>query len=191
MSSRAGLRFLHTSRLAFRPQQQQIRRQAGRRWQSTDSATATASEGAFARFWNSPVGPKTVHFWDRGANGRCRQWGLVLAGISDFARPAEKLSLTQNVALMATGAIWTRWCLIIKPRNILKRTLKSRGNSLATVNFFLGCVGLVQVSRITMYNQSLTGESTAEAMKQEGANLAKAASDTVKDGAAKVKSAAH
>lgn len=42
-----------------------------------------------------------------------------------------------------------------------------------------------------MYNQSLTGESTAEAMKQEGANLAKAASDTVKDGAAKVKSAAH
>lgn len=47
------------------------------------------------------------------------QWALVLAGVSDFTRPAEKLSLTQNLALTATGAIWTRWCFIIKPRNIL------------------------------------------------------------------------
>lgn len=47
------------------------------------------------------------------------QWGLVIAGISDFQRPAEKLSLTQNGALMATGAIWTRWCMIITPRNVL------------------------------------------------------------------------
>lgn len=47
------------------------------------------------------------------------QWAIVIAGISDFARPAEKLSLTQNVALTATGLIWTRWCFIIKPRNIL------------------------------------------------------------------------
>ena len=47
------------------------------------------------------------------------KWGLVLAGISDFARPAESLSLTQNGALTATGIIWTRWCLIIKPKNYL------------------------------------------------------------------------
>lgn len=47
------------------------------------------------------------------------KWGLVLAGISDFARPAENLSLTQNAALTATGLIWTRWCLIIKPKNYL------------------------------------------------------------------------
>lgn len=47
------------------------------------------------------------------------KWGLVLAGVSDFARPAEKLSLTQNGALTATGLIWTRWCLIIKPKNYL------------------------------------------------------------------------
>lgn len=39
--------------------------------------------------------------------------------MADFARPAEKLSLTQNAALMGTGAIWTRWCMIIKPRNVL------------------------------------------------------------------------
>lgn len=47
------------------------------------------------------------------------KWAVVLAGVSDFARPAEKLSLTQNAALTATGFIWTRWCLIIKPKNYL------------------------------------------------------------------------
>ncbi len=47
------------------------------------------------------------------------KWAIVLAGVADFARPAEKLSLTQNGALTATGLIWTRWCLIIKPKNNL------------------------------------------------------------------------
>jgi mitochondrial pyruvate carrier 2 len=47
------------------------------------------------------------------------KWSLVIAGISDLARPAEKLSLTQNLALLATGTIWTRWCFVISPRNIL------------------------------------------------------------------------
>lgn len=47
------------------------------------------------------------------------KWALVLAGVSDFFRPAEKLSFTQNLALTATGSIWTRWCLIIKPKNYL------------------------------------------------------------------------
>jgi len=47
------------------------------------------------------------------------KWAIVLAGISDLARPVEKLSVTQNGALTATGLIWTRWCLIIKPKNYL------------------------------------------------------------------------
>ena len=66
------------------------------------------------------------------------KWALVVAGISDLARPAEKLSVTQNVALTATGLIWTRWCLIIKPKNYL----------LAAANFFLGIAGMVQCARI-------------------------------------------
>lgn len=72
------------------------------------------------------------------------KWCLVIAGIGDFARPAEKLSLTQNAALTATGLIWTRWCLIIKPKNYL----------LAAVNFFLGCVGIGQLTRIAAYKSS-------------------------------------
>jgi len=54
------------------------------------------------------------------------KWSIVLAGISDMYRPVEKLSLTQNAALTATGLIWTRWCLIIKPRNILYVFAQSR-----------------------------------------------------------------
>lgn len=54
-----------------------------------------------------------------GLTIRSTQWALVIAGIGDFYRPAEKLSLTQNIALTCTGLIWTRWCLIIKPKNIL------------------------------------------------------------------------
>lgn len=113
-----------------------------RRWQSTGAgADATAPHpSVFKRLWDSPVGIKTVHFW-----APVLKWVLVLAGVSDFARPAEKLSVTQNLALTATGLIWTRWCLIIKPRNIM----------LAAVNFFLGIVGVIQCSRIFLYNQSV------------------------------------
>ena len=59
------------------------------------------------------------------------------------------------MALMATGAIWTRWCFIIKPRNI----------ALATVNFFLFCVGSVQVSRVLVYRNSVK-----EPLKEEVKN---------------------
>lgn len=75
--------------------------------------------------------------------------------MSDFARPAEKLSLTQNGALTATGFIWTRWCLIIKPKNYL----------LAAVNFFLGIVGVVQVSRILMYQASQKDKTVVDEVK--------------------------
>ncbi|KAL2023589.1 hypothetical protein VTK56DRAFT_2197 [Thermocarpiscus australiensis] len=115
----------------FRPKQS--------RFQSTTAEGAAASESWAKRMWNSPVGLKTVHFW-----APVMKWALVLAGVSDFARPAEKLSVTQNAALTSTGMIWTRWCLIIKPKNYL----------LAAVNFFLGIVGVVQLTRIGLYHQS-------------------------------------
>ncbi|KKY33897.1 putative upf0041 domain protein [Diaporthe ampelina] len=123
---------------AFRSQQRQ---QWGRRWQSTASAEQQAAQqvGWFKRMWDSPIGFKTVHFW-----APVMKWALVLAGVADFGRPAEKLSLQQNGALTATGLIWTRWCLIIKPKNYL----------LAAVNFFLGVVGVVQVSRILAWRSS-------------------------------------
>lgn len=113
--------------------------QGSRRWQSTDGAQQQQQASWFTRMWESEVGFKTVHFW-----APVMKWALVIAGISDFARPVEKLSFTQNFALTCTGIIWTRWCLIIKPKNYL----------LAAVNFFLGMVGVIQVSRIALYDAS-------------------------------------
>ena len=110
--------------------------QQSRRWQSAASET---QQSWFKRAWESEVGIRTVHFW-----APVMKWALVLAGVADFARPADKLSLTQNAALTATGTIWTRWCFVIRPKNYL----------LAAVNFFLAIVGVVQCSRILSYEAS-------------------------------------
>ncbi|KAK2802313.1 hypothetical protein FQN51_004602 [Onygenales sp. PD_10] len=165
MSSRLGFRFFNTYRNAFQNAASSFRRQGmkGRRFQSSEANQSTAPAQSFLqRSWNSPVGLKTVHFW-----APVMKWVLVLAGLSDFARPADKLSLTQNGALMATGAIWTRWCLIITPRNVL----------LAAVNFFVGCVGATQVTRIFLHRRAVDG-SAKEALKDmshEATDGAKAA----------------
>lgn len=87
------------------------------------------------------------------------KWGMVLAGASDFTRPAESLSFTQNFALMCTGAIWTRWCFVIRPKNV----------ALAAVNFLVFIVGATQVGRIYGYNRSL--EATGGQAKGEGKEL--------------------
>ena len=71
-----------------------------------------ATTSLFSKFWNHPAGPKTVFFW-----APAMKWSLVLAGLSDLNRPAENLSLGQNVALAATGAIWSRYSLVITPVN--------------------------------------------------------------------------
>ncbi|KAL7666248.1 Mitochondrial pyruvate carrier [[Candida] zeylanoides] len=104
----------------------------------------------FTRYLQSETGPKTVHFW-----APVLKWALVVAGINDLSRPVEKLSGTQQVALFATGAIWTRWAgFVIKPRNML----------LASVNFFLGGVASYQLYRIVDYRRA-AGDSPAQVFK--------------------------
>jgi len=132
------------------------------------------AKSAFQKLWESPVGPKTVHFW-----APIMKWGLVLAGVADFARPAENLSLTQNLALMGTGAIWTRWCLIIKPKNVF----------LATVNFFLFCVGSTQVARVLLWRRSQGELPTTDEIKDGAKEKAKAAEGALKDAADSAKHA--
>ncbi|KAK6046584.1 hypothetical protein COOONC_15910 [Cooperia oncophora] len=96
--------------------------------------------------WNHPAGPKTVFFW-----GPIIKWGLVIAGIADLARPADKLSVSQNMALAATGAIWTRYSFVIIPVNY----------NLASVNFFVMCSGLSQLARIALITALTEYELTA------------------------------
>ncbi|EUC40870.1 hypothetical protein COCMIDRAFT_30265 [Bipolaris oryzae ATCC 44560] len=130
------------------------------------NTAAGAEPAGFQKFWNSPIGPKTVHFW-----APVMKWGMVLAGASDFSRPAESLSFTQNFALMCTGAIWTRWCFVIRPKNI----------ALAAVNFLVFCVGATQVGRIYLYNQSLKNtEGQAKGELQDLKNTAQKAEKALK-----------
>ncbi|GMM32031.1 mitochondrial pyruvate carrier [Martiniozyma asiatica (nom. inval.)] len=110
---------------------------------------ASAGSSAFRRFLNSETGPKTVHFW-----APVMKWALVVAGASEMARPVEKVSATQQLSLFATGAIWTRWSMVITPKNYL----------LASVNFFLGGVSIVQICRIYKWRSEL-GDSPSQVFK--------------------------
>ncbi|KAL8784110.1 MAG: hypothetical protein Q9213_004169 [Squamulea squamosa] len=157
-TSRTVLRLSQSSRQFARASP--FRRTIGRRYQTTEASPTAQPQSTVQRLWNSPIGVKTVHFW-----APVMKWALVLAGVSDFYRPAEKLSLTQNLALTATGAIWTRWCFIIKPRNLL----------LAAVNFFLGCVGVVQVTRILRWQQSVKNDTISGVAQQDAEGEARTA----------------
>lgn len=107
------------------------------------------SSAAFRAFLNSPTGPKTVHFW-----APMMKWGLVIAGAGEMVRPVEKVSAIQQLSLFATGAIWTRWSFVIRPKNYL----------LASVNFFLASVALAQIVRIYDWRRSL-GDNNSQIVR--------------------------
>ncbi|MCJ1486039.1 Mitochondrial pyruvate carrier 2 [Schaereria dolodes] len=162
MSSGAAFRLIRVSRAIRTP----FRRPLGRRHQTTGALSDAQAESLGKRLWNSPVGVKTVHFW-----APVMKWALVIAGASDFWRPAEKLSLSQNLALTATGIIWTRWCFIIKPKNIL----------LAAVNFLLGCVGFTQVTRILLYQRKVKNGTITKAAEDDAIDAIDTAKDIARD----------
>jgi len=82
------------------------------------------------------------------------KWCLVAAGLKDTQRPAEKLSVNQNIALAATGFIWVRYSLVITPINY----------SLAAVNFFVGATGVTQLYRIWDYRRLNPDWQTKQAL---------------------------
>lgn len=72
---------------------------------------------------------------------------LVLAGLGDLSRPANQLSISQSASLFATGCIWSRYSLVIIPKNY----------SLFAVNVFVALIQLVQLTRA--YNFSKEQEA--------------------------------
>lgn len=72
----------------------------------------------------------------------------MIAGLGDLSRPANQLSIGQSSSLLATGLIWSRYSLVIIPKNY----------SLFSVNVFVALVQLIQLGRA--YNYSLTQKST-------------------------------
>ncbi|XP_078514456.1 mitochondrial pyruvate carrier 2 [Lissotriton helveticus] len=102
--------------------------------------------------YNHPAGPRTVFFW-----APLMKWGLVIAGLADMSRPAEKLSTAQSGVLTATGLIWSRYSLVIIPKSWF----------LFSVNFFVGCAGGSQLLRIWRYHQGLKANAIEQPPKEE------------------------
>ncbi|XP_038207312.1 mitochondrial pyruvate carrier 2-like [Zerene cesonia] len=95
---------------------------------------------ALRPLWEHPAGPKTIFFW-----APAFKWGLVIAGLGDVTRPPETLSIPQCFSLAITGVIWSRYSLVIKPKNY----------SLFTVNLFVASINIYQLGRAYLYQQSL------------------------------------
>ncbi|KAG5449585.1 Mitochondrial pyruvate carrier 2 [Clonorchis sinensis] len=91
-------------------------------------------------FWEHPAGPKTVFFW-----APTMKWALVFAGIKDMGRPVEKVSTFQSVALALTGLIWSRYSLVITPKNW----------NLFSVNVFVAATGLYQLGRKALHEHAI------------------------------------
>lgn len=98
-------------------------------------------------FWNHPAGPKTIHFW-----APTFKWGISIANIADFQRPAEQVSYPQQIAVTATGVIWSRFSTQITPVNY----------NLLTVNAFMALTGLYQLARKINYDFLKTEDGAKE-----------------------------
>ncbi|SGY49019.1 BQ5605_C001g00728 [Microbotryum silenes-dioicae] len=109
--------------------------------------------------------PKTVFFW-----APVFKWGLVVAGLKDLSRPADKISIPQNLALTATGLIWVRYSFVITPVNY----------SLAAVNAFVGATGIASLSRALAWKY-MTPEEQMKVRAERAAQEAKNAALKLKD----------
>jgi hypothetical protein len=69
------------------------------------------------------------------------KWGLVLAGIADLARPAELLSAEQAITVGATGFIYGRFAMVIRPKNYFY----------LSVNVFVAITQSIQLFRALNY----------------------------------------
>ncbi|KAJ6764196.1 MITOCHONDRIAL PYRUVATE CARRIER 1, partial [Salix koriyanagi] len=73
-----------------------------------------AMAATFRAFLNSPVGPKTTHFWGPVAN-----WGFVAAGLADMQKPPEMISGNMTGAMCVYSALFMRFAWMVQPRNYL------------------------------------------------------------------------
>ncbi|KPU73421.1 uncharacterized protein Dana_GF27471 [Drosophila ananassae] len=85
---------------------------------------------ALQPLWQSPAGPKTVFFW-----GPSFKWLLVAAGLGDVInRPPQLISLNQSTVLAVTGLIYSRFAMVIIPKNY---NLLAVNLTVATVQSYL------------------------------------------------------
>ncbi|CAO2200980.1 unnamed protein product, partial [Urochloa humidicola] len=110
-----------------------------------NSALVLMAASKLQALWNHPAGPKTIHFW-----APTFKWGISIANIADFSKPPEKISYPQQVAVACTGLVWSRYSLVITPKNW----------NLFSVNVAMAGTGLYQLSR-KIRQDYLSGEKEA------------------------------
>lgn len=66
-----------------------------------------------------------------------------MAGLSDLRRSPDQLSVSQSASLAATGLIWSRYSLVIIPKNY----------GLFSVNVFVALTQLAQLYRAWDYSR--------------------------------------
>ncbi|KAI0515579.1 mitochondrial pyruvate carrier 4 isoform X1 [Dendrobium catenatum] len=86
----------------------------------------------FQALWNHPAGPKTIHFW-----APTFKWVISIANVADFSKPPEMISYPHQMVVACTGIIWSRYSLVITPRNL----------NLFCVNIGMASTGFYQLSR--------------------------------------------
>lgn len=62
---------------------------------------------------------------------------ITFSNIGDLKKPAEKISPNQQIAIFATGVIWTRYSFVVTPINY----------NLAIVNVFMAASAGYQLYR--------------------------------------------
>ncbi|SJK85926.1 Mitochondrial pyruvate carrier 2 [Babesia microti strain RI] len=80
-----------------------------------------------------PAGPFTIHFY-----APAFKWAISIANIADMNRPIEKISTPQQIAVSCTGIIWSRFSMVITPKNY----------NLFLVNIVMAGTGFYQLTRI-------------------------------------------
>ena len=104
-------------------------------------------------FWNSPVGPRTVHFWGPTAN-----WGIVIAGLMDFgSKTPDQISERMTATLFFYSLMFMRFSWMVKPRNFL----------------LLSCHACNCTAQAALYMKKKVGEKELERLAEEKKNAAK------------------
>lgn len=68
-----------------------------------------------------------------------------MAGLNDLRRPADQLSVGQSCSLAATGIIWSRYSLVIIPKNY----------GLFSVNVFVALTQVIQLYRAFTFKKDI------------------------------------
>lgn len=73
----------------------------------------------------------------------------MAASLGDIGRPADKLSIPQCASLACTGLVWSRYSLVIVPKNY----------GLFSVNLFVALVNFAQLIRAYKFKMEQEKES--------------------------------